>query len=303
MMNIVEASWSEHLTELQQVRHTVFVIEQSVPKELEWDGEDERAYHWLAFDQKKAIGTVRMMRDGHIGRLAVLADYRKRGVGRALLQKALRHAKMLNLREAWLHSQEQAIGFYEQFGFVAYGPVFQDAGIGHQSMRLRFRDDFILGKDAGKHTVSDLAATVASLASQSRHQLRIFSESLNPDIYDNDTVRSALSELARLHKSTEIRILVLRPELLAGRGHRLLELQQRLSSSIFLRALPEDQAGQVDEEFLVADNSGLLVSRRSEPNQHWADFSNRPSALNYILQFDLLWNQASEDSRLRRLSL
>lgn len=302
-MNIVEASWSEHRTALEEVRHEVFVLEQSVPKNLEWDGEDERAYHWLAFDKAKAIGTVRMLRDGHIGRLAVLADYRKRGVGKALLNKALRHAKMLNLREAWLNSQQQAIGFYEPFGFVAYGPEFQDAGIPHQSMRLRFRENFILGKDAGKHRVDDLAATVAALASQSRHQLRIFSASLNPDIYDNDTVRSALSELARLHKSTEIRILVLRPEQLAGRGHRLLELQQRLSSSIFLRALPEDQADQVDEEFLIADNAGLLVSSRSEVNHHWADFSNRPAALNYILQFDLLWNQAREDSRLRRLSL
>lgn len=302
-MNIVEASWSEHQTALQQVRHDVFVVEQSVPVELEWDGNDERAYHWLAFDKNKPVGTVRMLRDGHIGRLAVVSDYRKRGIAKGLLSKALRHAKLLNLREVWLHSQEQAVGFYQPFGFVAYGPIFQDAGIAHQSMRLRFRDNFILGKDAGKHPVEDLAATVASLASQSRHQLRIFSESLNPDIYDNDTVRTALSELARLHKSTEIRILVLRPEQLTGRGHRLLELQQRLSSSIFLRALPEDQAGQVDEEFLVADSAGLLVSKRSDTHNHWADFSNRPSALNYILQFDLLWNQASEDPKLRRLSL
>ncbi len=302
-MNIVEASWSEHLDALRTVRHEVFVKEQSVPEALEWDGEDERAYHWLAIDKDKAIGTVRMLRDGHIGRLAVLPGFRMHGVGKALLNKALRHAKMLNLREAWLHSQEQVTGFYEAFGFKAYGPVFQDAGIPHQSMRLRFREDFILGKDAGKHAITDLAATVASLASQSRHQLRIFSESLNPDIYDNETVRSALSELARLHKSTEIRILVLRPDLLAGRGHRILELQQRLNSSIFLRALPEDQAGQVDEEFLVADNAGLLVSKRAEKNNHWADFSNRPTALNYILQFDLLWNQAREDSRLRRLSV
>lgn len=302
-MNIVEASWSEHQNALQEVRHQVFVAEQAVPAELEWDGNDERAYHWLAFDRDKAIGTVRMLRDGHIGRMAVLADYRRQGIGKGLLSKAIRHAKLLNLREAWLHSQEQAIGFYEPFGFQAYGPTFQDAGIPHRSMRLRFREDFILGKDAGKHSVSNLAATAASLVSQSRHQLRIFSASLNPDIYDNETVRSAVSELARLHKSTEIRILVLRPELLAGRGHSLVELQQRLSSSIFLRALPEDQAGQVEEEFLVADSAGLLVSKRSEVNHHWADFSNRPSALNYILQFDLLWNQASEDPRLRRLSL
>jgi predicted GNAT family N-acyltransferase len=302
-MNIVEASWSEHLSALQAVRKAVFVKEQSVPEEFEWDGEDDRAYHWLALDKNRAIGTVRMLRDGHLGRLAVLPEHRKQGVGKDLLNKALRHAKMLNLREAWLYSQQPAIGFYQQFGFEAYGPIFQDAGIPHQSMRLRLRENFILGKDAGKHAVTDLADKVASLASQSRHQLRIFSESLNTKIYDNDKVRCALSELARLHKSTEIRILVLRPEQLAGRGHRLLELQQRLNSSIYLRALPEDQAGQVDEEFLVADNAGLLVSKRTETNSHWADFSNRPSALNYILQFDLLWNQASEDSRLRRLSL
>lgn len=302
-MKIVEASWTEHRDALAEVRAAVFVVEQSVPKDLEWDGQDERAYHWLALEGDKPIGTVRMLRDGHIGRLAVLNEYRGRGIGRDLLNRIIRHAKMLNLREAWLNSQTHAIGFYEQFGFQAYGPEFQDAGLPHRAMRLTFRQNFILGKDAGRHATDDIAGTIASISSQCRRQLRIFSERLEPDIYDNETVRMALSELARLHKATEIRILVLKPELLASRGHRILALQHRLSSSILLRALPEDQAGQVDEEFLVADNAGLVVSKRHEPGKHWADFSNRPAALNYILQFDVLWNQASEDPRLRRLTV
>lgn len=302
-MKIIETSWKDHEAQLHAVRKAVFIDEQGVPENEEWDEQDSQAYHWLAYVGDQPVGTVRMLRDGHIGRMAVLKSHRSQGIGKALLARVIRHAKMQNRRQVWLHSQLHAMGFYESFGFAASGPEFQDAGIPHRTMRLVLREDFILGKDAGKFAVTDLSATVASLASQCRRQLRIFSESLNPDVYDNETVRSALSELARLHKSTEVRILVLRPELLRGRGHRILDLQQRLDSSILLRTLPEDQAGQVDEEFLVADNAGLLVSKRNDPGQHWADFSNRPSALNYILQFDMLWNQASEDPRLRRLSL
>ncbi len=302
-MKILEANWIEHEAQLHEVRRIVFIEEQSVPKDLEWDGEDVRATHWLVMDGDKPVGTVRMLRDGHIGRMAVLSAYRKKGIGAELLKRAIRHAKMQNLRSVWLNSQTHAIPFYEKFGFVVYGEEFQDANIPHRAMRMMLREDFILGKDAGKHAVENLEQTVSSMVSQSRHQLRIFSEALNPAVYDNESVRTALSELARLHKSTEIRILVLRPDTLAGSGHRLLELQQRLNSSIHLRALPEDQAGLVEEEFLVADNAGLIVSKRNDPKAHWADFNNRPSALNYILQFDLLWNQSKEDPRLTRLSV
>lgn len=302
-MNVIEASWSEHQTLLHAIRREVFIEEQGVDEALEWDGEDERAYHWLATQNGEPVGTVRMLRDGHIGRMAVRKAYRSKGIGKDLLHRVIRHARLKNLREVWLHAQLSAVGFYQQFGFSPYGPEFMDANIRHQAMRLTLREDFILGKDSGRHAVTNLEQTVASMASQCRRQLRIFSECLDPQVYDNDTVRNALSELARLHKTTEIRLLVLRPDKLSGRGHRLLELQQRLNSSIGLRALPEEQAGQVDEEFMVADNAGLIVSKRLEPGSHWADFSNRPSALNYILQFDLLWNQAQEDPRLRRLSL
>ncbi|MBB3046413.1 putative GNAT family N-acyltransferase [Litorivivens lipolytica] len=302
-MKIIDADWATHQNALQAIRRQVFVQEQSVPEDLEWDGKDAHAYHWLAFDGERPVGTVRMLQDGHIGRMAVLKEYRSQGIGEHLLAQALHCAKRLNKREAWLHSQEHAIGFYEKFGFVAYGPTFMDAGIPHRSMRFVLRSQSLLGEDNGRIAVSDLPATVSSMLSQSRQQIRIFSESLNPAAFDSDDVRNALSTLARRHKSTEIRLLVLRPDLLAGTGHRLLELQRRLSSAILLKVLPEEQAGQQDEEFVVADRCGLIVSSRRSPGTHWADFNNRPLAQNYSIQFDQLWNQAQDDIRFRRLSL
>lgn len=302
-MNIIDADWKTHRDQLRAVRHEVFVEEQSVPEELEWDGEDDRAYHWLALDEDKPVGTVRMLADGHIGRMAVLKAYRSQGIGEELLAHALHCAKKLNMREVWLHSQEQAIGFYEKFGFVVYGPQFMDAGIPHQSMRFLLRHQSILGQDTGRQSIDKLSETTASMLSQCRHQVRIFSEYLSPAAYDNEAVRYALSDLARRHKSTEVRLLVLRPDQLASAGHRLVELHRRLNSSIQLRVLAEDQAGKVDEEFLVADQCGLIVSPRHTPGKHWADFNNRPLAQNYTLQFDQLWHQAQEDVRFRRLSL
>jgi predicted GNAT family N-acyltransferase len=80
------------------------------------------------------IGTGRLLPDGHIGRMAVLADWRGKGVGRALLERLLEEAAGLGMRRLALHAQTQAAGFYRRFGFVEEGPEFMEAGIPHRTM-------------------------------------------------------------------------------------------------------------------------------------------------------------------------
>ena len=84
-----------------------------------------------------AIGTGRLLvqgKSGHIGRMAVLADWRGKGVGRALLERLLEEAATLHLQNLALHSQTQACGFYRGFGFVEEGPEYMEAGIPHRTM-------------------------------------------------------------------------------------------------------------------------------------------------------------------------
>ncbi|MCB1757674.1 MAG: GNAT family N-acetyltransferase [Gammaproteobacteria bacterium] len=132
------ADWSRDKTSLSHVRYEVFVIEQSVPIELELDEWDERSIHVLAQSgDGQVIGTGRLLPDGRIGRMAVLQTHRQDGVGAAMLRLLLETAQTRGLTEVSLHAQISATGFYEKFGFVAEGDVFLDAGIEHRTMRLK----------------------------------------------------------------------------------------------------------------------------------------------------------------------
>lgn len=132
------ARWADDGEALAAIRRRVFIEEQHVPPALEWDGEDERAQHWLALGDDQPLGTVRLLADGHIGRMAVLASARRRGLGSKLLQAAIDAAQQQGLREVYLHAQVHALGFYGRHGLVVEGEEFMDAGIAHRVMRLVF---------------------------------------------------------------------------------------------------------------------------------------------------------------------
>ena len=120
---------------IKTVRKQVFIREQHVPEELEWDEHDANAIHVVAFDaDDQAIGTARLLADGHIGRMAVLEAWRKNGVGSAMLEKLLLLAQQRSLSKVFLHAQTSAIGFYEYHGFRVLGEEFMDAGIPHRYM-------------------------------------------------------------------------------------------------------------------------------------------------------------------------
>jgi predicted GNAT family N-acyltransferase len=127
--------WAKAEPASRAVRETVFIREQSVPVDLEWDGLDPLCAHVLAWnDQGETIGTARMQLNGTIGRMAVLKDWRGRGAGRALLQTLLDLAARQGLTRVTLSAQTHAVGFYERAGFHVIGEPFIDAGIPHRSM-------------------------------------------------------------------------------------------------------------------------------------------------------------------------
>lgn len=130
------ADWDDDRLALKHVRRVVFMQEQGVPEELEWDEWDSVSRHFLAEDaQGHPIGTARLLPDGHVGRMAVLPFWRRRGVGRALLHHVLTTARDTGFSAVELAAQTHALKFYERFGFVAFGDEFLDAGIPHRNMR------------------------------------------------------------------------------------------------------------------------------------------------------------------------
>lgn len=120
------------------LRHQVFVLEQNVPEAEEWDGLDEQAIHLVAWQGDRAVGTARILQKGDtgkIGRVCVLPEARGTGLGAALIRAALDVLRQRQgMTRALLGAQTHAIGFYEKLGFVAHGPIYDDAGIPHRDM-------------------------------------------------------------------------------------------------------------------------------------------------------------------------
>lgn len=130
-----EVTWEAAADVLSAIRRAVFVVEQGVPEELEWDGIDPKCVHLLArLQDGTPVATARMQRDGHIGRMAVLAPWRRMGVGSALLRELIRIAAGWGLSCVRLHAQLHALSFYAERGFRAEGKRFIEAGIPHQRM-------------------------------------------------------------------------------------------------------------------------------------------------------------------------
>ena len=129
------ASWQEDSWALKRVREAVFIHEQGIPVELEWDGLDPSCTHVLASDAMlHPIATARMLSDGTIGRMAVLKEWRRRGVGSALMERLLAEARYRQLPQVALNAQAYVTGFYRKFGFETTGEEFRDAGIPHIKM-------------------------------------------------------------------------------------------------------------------------------------------------------------------------
>jgi predicted GNAT family N-acyltransferase len=120
---------------LQQLRRQVFINEQAVTEEDEWDASDPVSVYVLATRNREPVGTGRLTPDGKIGRLAVLSEFRGRGVGGRILQMLIQEAYHRGLVQVTLHAQLHAQSFYEKHGFRAEGAAFDEAGIAHRRMR------------------------------------------------------------------------------------------------------------------------------------------------------------------------
>jgi predicted GNAT family N-acyltransferase len=132
--------WAADSAALRAVRRAVFIVEQGVPESLEWDNFDPQSVHALAVDSHvRAIGCGRLLPDGHIGRMAVLAGWRGRGVGAALLLRLVDLAREAGHRRALLNAQVSAMPFYARYGFTATGEAFEEAGILHRIMERSLR--------------------------------------------------------------------------------------------------------------------------------------------------------------------
>ena len=130
--------WHDGEPLLKAIRSAVFIREQGVPEELEWDEHDATCRHALALTlQGDAIGCGRIFTNGHIGRIAVLPQWREKKVGTAIMESLLDYAVAHNYPQVDVDAQTHAVPFYQRFEFVEQGEVFTDAGLPHIKMLLK----------------------------------------------------------------------------------------------------------------------------------------------------------------------
>ena len=132
------ANWMDDKKVLSEIRHQVFVQEQNVPEEMEWDDYDESSIHYLATIDNRVVAVARLKPDGQLGRMAVLAKFRHQGIGSSLLRFILLDIQDKGLSDIYLHAQVSAISFYQKHGFKENGGVFYEANIAHRKMLLEY---------------------------------------------------------------------------------------------------------------------------------------------------------------------
>jgi predicted GNAT family N-acyltransferase len=278
------------------VRDAVFVQEQRVPVEIERDALDALCTHVLARDSAASpIGTGRLAPDGRIGRMAVLRDWRGRGVGRALLLRLLDEARARGLAEVQLHAQVDAEHFYAADGFLPVGERFEEAGIQHQAMRRR------LGEPAAVDTPAQAVAAAIGIAANTRRALMIYSRDMDPGLLDQPEVLTALRRLAT--RGGEIRLLLQDIETPQRAHAPLIPLLQRLPSAFAVRVIDEPVDRTYPSAFVASDTGGWYF----RPLGHRPDGETQLDAPARVRQlrtvFDAAWERARPASELRALGI
>ncbi|MBP2605598.1 GNAT family N-acetyltransferase [Acinetobacter calcoaceticus] len=136
MYKIITGGWEQLEKDAKLIREQVFIQEQGIAPEDEWDDLDVTVLHFIVYDREQPIATARLLPQHSVGRVAVLLSYRKQGVGKILMQYIIDYARQQNLPYLKLSAQTYVIAFYEALGFVGQGEEYLDCGIPHIDMTL-----------------------------------------------------------------------------------------------------------------------------------------------------------------------
>ena len=283
---------------LRAVREAVFVREQGVPLELELDAQDPDCLHVLARDADgRPIGTGRLTPARTLGRMAVLPEWRGRGVGAAMLAALTELARERRWNALELHAQADAIGFYLRHGYLPIGPRFMEAGIEHQSMRRAL---------GGPNVVEDreaaIAATIA-IIDATRRCLRVYSRELDPGLFDAPPLLDALRRLAVRGDGVELRFLLQDADTPQRDHAPLIALAQRLPSVVLFREVDDPVDRAYPSAFVANDGGGYYfrgLGHRFD-GETALDAGGRARQLRE--EFDRTWERSRPCSEYRALGL
>lgn len=309
------ANYAVDFEDLRYVRNLVFVVEQQIPLEVEFDELDRQCHHFIARDfQCRPIGTGRLSPEGKIGRMAVLHEWRRQRVGESLLRTLVEKARSLGLTKVTANVQLAALGFYEKFGFTKEGETFLEAGIPHQATRLMLqalnkpvrpipkpRDTSVQAMRL--ETIESTLAATLQLIIRSRRQLYIYSRDLEYTLYGQNEIVEALKQFVLRNSNSSVQIIIQDPASLRSQVHPVLELAQRLTSHFLIRAPVEAEDLKYLSAFVINDYDGYLfrlLGNRYEG--HWSP--NLPAQNRQLCEeFERVWQRSRPCTEFRALNL
>ena len=316
-MNNVEvsiANWQHDNVVLRALREEVFIIEQKVPPEEEWDelDDDPTTVHLKAFDGDLVVGTLRLIHNVKIGRVCVKASHRGQGIASQLLLRAmLIGLAKIPLEQAVifkLSAQLSAMNVYRRAGFKEYGDVYLDAGIEHKDMKLELnsRDDVIalFSDNVFRFSTPQEAELYLCAALRfAKQEAYGLNYSLNPALYGTHQIARMVSQLARHSRYSDVRFLIRDEKESVGNRHELIALYQRLPSKIQLRkSLLEAKSQQ--EAFLTLDGTMLVYFNDEANTQGFVNFQARAECKKLREHFTYLWQSHSvEIEEFKQLGL
>lgn len=320
-VQIRKYSWQLAPGHIRSIRQKVFVEEQSVPPDLEWDDTDEIADHFLAvLPDNTPAGVARLFstlgETGHIGRMAILPEFRGRGIGEALLRHLITESAG-QYQELKLSAQQHAIDFYQRAGFHICSEPYDDAGIPHLDMRClapalleeqvhaKRSRPMLLGADTQPwlfDNESSMLDLMDSMVGQAGQRLWLYDRMLDHERYDRYRFRELVSGLARRHRHSEIRLLIHDDQPLVKRRHQLVELMRRLPSRIELRLVNSDYPHE-DEPFIIADREGVVYRHDFTRPSGFAGFADSGRVRLLSENFQRMWNAGRRSLELRELPL
>jgi predicted GNAT family N-acyltransferase len=284
--------------DLRRVRETVFVQEQQVPIEEEWDALDPLCHHVIARDDNgRPIGTGRLTPERKIGRMAVLRDWRGRGVGDALLLALIEAARQQQWPEVSLHAQVSAEAFYTRHGFLPYGERFWEAGIEHQSMRRR-----LSGATAIEHQQAAIAITSA-LTVQASRAVVIYTRELDPGLFDAPGVMDALRRFGTRTRGGEVQILLQDATTPRHALAPLTGLAQRLPSVFAFREVSDPVDRAYPSAFIANDRGGYYFRPLGHRFDGEAELENPGRARQLREEFGRVWERSRPCAEYRALGL
>jgi len=309
------ANYQSDFEDLHYVRNLVFVVEQQIPVELEFDELDRQCHLFIARDvQCRPIGTARLSPEGKLGRMAVLPEWRGQRVGQSLLRAAIEKARSIGLPKVTAHAQLSALGFYEKSGFIKVGDVFSEVGIPHQAVQMLLQAIEKPVRPAPKpraatveavriETMEASLASTLQLINSARRQLYIYSRDLELPLYGQKEIVEALKQFALRSHNGGVQLIIQEPANLQTQLHPVIDLAQKLSSHFLIRAPLENEDLQYLSAYVTNDRDGYLF--RLFGNRYEGVWSpNLPSRNRQLREeFERVWERSRPCNEFRALSL